>query len=492
MSGEALQQSEILDNFEFISLLSDWQQEVARYDSNDSDLYQSLVDRYGDMGGVDRAEETVSYLHGLSLDAYIAEHRDNDGVIDRQFELRAMAESEREAAKAQVIAHAERQGADVFTLYGLQHSLRQQKNTDLSEVVNEVRQARDNLRAVDEFVREHGGEVVTVYDQLQTVQAGQLTGEGITIVDRNVVLPINPVTARLVGPSYHPQELQVTDEEVQEVDQITVNAAALVRRGAVIVSPEAVLDAEKWLSTGNIVGNVVLTAGEVPAGPLKIPHDKESYLDHYTRRLNAFRHVGRLAAESIRPPRLSNVEVINQLAELVGEIPYNEGLAEYGIRFTAKPLQDIGGRAWRLEIDTGSQRSSRLIVERDDVHSPGCGSRGERTASTTRLIADLRSGTVQTLTQSTHIGRDVMFPRPSVDSPYELLSRFAKSSTFLLFRTPEEMLDLLEYQLVSEPEDSSGFGNRRSKVVALEDVALEDKVDNLSLGVARLMLRHHD
>ncbi len=483
MSGEALQQPEVLDSVEFLTLLADWRQEVVRYDSNDTDLYHRLEERYGDMDGVDQAGETVSYLHGLSLDDYIAEHRDDDEVIDRQFELRAMAESEREAAKAQVIAHAERQGADAFTVYGLQHSLRQQNNADLSGVVNEVRQARDNLRAVDGFVREHGGEVITVYDQLQTVQAGQLTGEGITIVDRNVVLPINPVTARLVGPSYHPEELHVAEEDVQEVNKITINAAAIVRRGADTVSPEAILDADNWLLTGRIV----LTAGEVPAGPLMIPASKESYLDHYTRRLNAFRHVGRLAAERIRP---SSVDVLNRLADLVGELPYNEGLAEYGVRFTAKPLQDIGGRAWRLEIDTGSQRSSRLIVERDDVHSPGCGSRGERTASTTRLIADLRSGTVQTLTQSTHIGRDVMFPRPSVDSPYELLSRFAESSTFLLFRTPKEMLDLLEYQLV--PEDSAGFGNRRSKVVALEDAALEDKIDIVSLGVARLMLLHHD
>lgn len=488
MSGEALQRQEILDSAEFLTLLTDWQQEVARYDSNDADLYHSLEERYGDMGGVDQAGETVSYIHGLSLDDYIAEYRQGiDERIDRQFELRAMAESEREVAKAQVIAYAETQGADEFTLYGLRHSLRQQSDVDQAEVINEARQARDSLRAVNEFVREHGGEIITVYDQLQTVQAGQLTGEGISIVDRHVVLPVNPATGRFVGPSYHPEELQVADEEVQEVDQITVNAAALVRRGAVIVSPEAVLDAEKWLSVGNAVGNVVLTVGEVPPGPLKIPHDKELYLDHYTRRLNAFRQVGKLAAERTRP---SSVDVLNRLADLVGELPYNEGLAEYGVRFTAKPLQDIGGRAWRLEIDTGSQRSSRLIVERDDVYSPGCGSRGERTASTTRLIADLRSGTVQTLTQSTHIGRDVMFPRPSVDSPYELLSRFAKGSTFLLFRTPEEMLDLLEYQLA--PEDSSGFGNRRSKVVAFEDAALEDKIDILSLGVARLMLLHHE
>ncbi|MCA9333729.1 hypothetical protein KC963_01660 [Candidatus Saccharibacteria bacterium] len=203
-------------------------------------------------------------------------------------DARLKAADENAAAKEQLVQRGQAVGTNQFALYGLGRVLHlETSHISGPALLERVRTVEDKLAQVDRFIREHGGEVITILGPYcSEVTAARIAGEGLALVsNRRASTPLVDgyqahTSARIFGKLHRYTE-----------DVLSLDPDKITLYNNVMVKPVDLLKPESF--SGHEHG-LAIAAGEMVEGPPEITRGRD--VGYFTDILNQARYVTQLAA----------------------------------------------------------------------------------------------------------------------------------------------------------------------------------------------------
>lgn len=281
---------QLFEDPEFGTLLTEWQRTHIIYDEQTTAFTRTVQDEFPDRDG---PITTAEYICELSIDELVDTeyYKDPFMLSDTAHNLadaRLKAADENAAAKEQLVQRGQAVGTNQFALYGLGRVLHlETSHISGPALLEKVRTVEDKLAQVDRFIREHGGEVITILGPYYSeVTAARIAGEGLALVsDRRATTPLVDgyqahTNARISGELH-----RYTDDVLSlDPDKITLY-------NNVMVEPVDLLKPESFFGHEH---GLTIAAGEMVEGPPEITRGRD--VGYFTDIVKQVHYVTQLAA----------------------------------------------------------------------------------------------------------------------------------------------------------------------------------------------------